>query len=175
MAAVDERIVEAGSVPSATAQTQVEQANQFIAEAMAVNLDEAVAEPVAVTFVEWEQRPLLDAEGAPRKDADGRPLVRRVRMPRQALIETYVPMRIFNKMMAYRTSILKAQAAQGGDASEGQAAQLDMMVDMTLAVWQLTEPDMTRERYVEGLDFRKIGALFARFFGDQIRQQANKA
>lgn len=171
--------------PQAAEPTEQDQAAAFLDLTMAVNLDEAVPEPVTVTFIELVDVPRTDpTDGTPLLDEQGQPRMRRVPRPRKAVIETYVPMAIFNRMMSYRSRIqrLRAQAKDLADAaaraeaeSEASAASLDMMTDMTLIVWQLSEPEMTRERYVNGLTFDKIGKLFSIFFGEKIRAQSSKA
>lgn len=140
-------------------------ADAFFQDALAVNLDEVLAEPVAVAFVDWEDV----EEDLP----NGSKKIRKRRRVRTAQIETYVPMSVFNRMMKMQRDLRAATLAAGG--APDPERNLAMMTDAVLMVWQLTEPDMTRERLEEGLTFAKIGKLFALFFGEALRLNGSKA
>jgi hypothetical protein len=123
-------------------------------------------EPVEVTLVEY-----IPYEAGKRED--GTSIIRRRISQRTTEIGSYVPMKVFHRMMASQGKIKQFQKlANGkGEASiEDQQQMLDWMAKQVLEVWKLTEPDMTEDALVEGLDFQKILALFQSFFGDQLKQ-----
>lgn len=140
-------------------------ADAFFQEALAVNLDEVVAEPVSVAIVEYADV----SEELP----NGSAVTRRRRTVRTAQIDTYVPMSIFNRMMKMQRELRASTVAAGGGPDPER--NFAMMTDAVLMVWKLTEPDMTRERLEEGLTFAKIGKLFALFFGEALRLNGSKA
>lgn len=141
-------------------------ADAFFQEALAVNLDEVVAEPVSVAIVEYADV----SEELP----NGSAVTRRRRAVRTAQIDTYVPMSIFNRMMKMQRELRASMVAAGGGGIDPER-NFAMMTDAVLMVWKLTEPDMTRERLEEGLTFAKIGKLFALFFGEALRLNGSKA
>lgn len=138
------------------AQAQAEQALELV---QAVNLDEATIEDIDVAFVEWDE-----VEG---KDGKKR-LKPRTRI---ATISTYVPMMLLNKMLAgqKKAQILKKRM----DTGELEVEEDPMMVWISrqvFAVWKLSEPDMTFERFEKGLDLEKVMGLFGRFFGSTLQK-----
>lgn len=136
---------------SALAQQLAERAvsADWLQGAFAVNLDEVVIDDVVVSIV----------ERAPVQLEDGTEILKA--KVRKATISTYVPMQIFNSMMQTYSPIAQAEPAE----------RLRWVAEQVLAVWKLTEPQMTLDRLVNGLDFDKISALFAHFFADQLRRQ----
>ena len=140
-------------------------ADAFFQEALAVNLDEVVAEPVSVAIVEYAD--------VSEEQPNGSVSTRRRRTVRTALIDTYVPMSIFNRMMKMQRELRASTVAAGGGPDPER--NFAMMTDAVLMVWKLTEPDMTRELLEEGLTFAKIGKLFALFFGEALRLNGSKA
>ncbi len=161
---------------------EAELARTFFAQGVAQDLDEVAPEPVAVTLREYIER----AE----TDADGHSVMRRRLVVRRALIETFVPMQVFNRMMADRrialllragatgasASALPTAVAADADAADDEPADdpmLDWMQRSVLRVWRLTEPDMTLDRLALGLSFQQMQGLFARFFGELLRQSGS--
>lgn len=162
---------------------EVALAQQFFEQSAAQNLDEVAPEPVSVTIREYVERT--------EEDAEGRPVTRRRLVVRSAQIETFVPMRVFNRMMASRRvalarrATLAAQRADVGAWAAADAADdgdddnpaddpvMQWMQQNVLRVWQLTEPDMTADRLENGLSFQQIQGLFARFFGEMLRQSGS--
>lgn len=134
--------------------SQAEKAAQWLDEALAVNVGEVTAEPVTVALVEYKQKTVTDEDGTERT------VNRRITTSHE--IDTFVPMRIFNRMIAERETAI----------GKGPDALLQWQVNCVLAVWQLTEPDMTRDRLIDGLGFKAIGGLFARFFKDELNQKS---
>lgn len=133
---------------------------------------EVLPEAIDVPFVEY-----VTYQAGERPD--GTPIMRRKIERSVRRIETYVPMIVFHKMMASQERIRKFQAMQRGDkgqmAPEGQQEMLAWMVEQVLAVWKLTEPDMTAEKLIEGLGFQNTMRLFACFFGDQLKSLGSLA
>lgn len=101
--------------------------------------------------------------------------MRRQANPRVAELLNFVPMRIFNQMLASRNRILKQREQfLKTKAEENEAADpmIGWMLQQVLAVWKLTpgEEDMTLERLEDGLDFPKIYKLFSLFFDKMMKQ-----
>jgi len=127
-----------------------EQAEQFLASVEAINLDEIVIETIAVAIRD--------------RDKNGKHVLR------VAEIESFVPMRIFNRMLATRQRVVAQREKFLAGKSDDEADPIiGWMVDQVLAVWKLSEDDMTRERLEEGLPFENLSALFSRFFGRVLR------
>jgi hypothetical protein len=83
-------------------------------------------------------------------------------------------MKIFHQMMASQEKVknIRSIGTDGGQMNaQNQEAMLGWMVDQVLAVWNLTEPEMTNEELSEGLDFQKVLGLFSAFFGDLLKGQ----
>lgn len=96
---------------------------------------------------------------------------------RTARISTFVPMKIFHRMLAGRERVMRLkQAAEGGESAaiEHSAEYMDWVVEMVLDVWKLSEPWMTREALENGLDLDQVMELFERFFGASIRRMAER-
>lgn len=134
----------------------VAQAQQFLDNALAVNLDEVIAEPIQVAFREWDSVEIDDGKG-------GTLSVRRPRV-RHVELESFVPMSVFNNMLALRDEMTRNPDRSSQD-------QLGMMLQAIWPCWQLSEPDMTLERLAEGLSFRQVTGLFGRFFKDELQTQ----
>lgn len=119
---------------------------------------DVLPEPIKVNIVEFEE---YLVEGKKRR----RPV------QRQAEIGTYVPMAILHKMLASQERMRRLQSAyQTGSFEDGQQQEMmDWMVSQVTAVWQLTEPDMTETKIMEGLPFQTILSLFQTFFGDLLK------
>lgn len=92
---------------------------------------------------------------------------------RRASISTYVPMRVFHKMLLGRAKLTQFAAIQSGDL-ESAGDAIEWMVDMVLEVWKLSEPHMSREGLLNGLQLEQILELFQRFFGDSMRRLAER-
>jgi hypothetical protein len=125
------------------------------------NFSEILPEPVEVDIVEYEE-----TEVGTRPN--GKPIIRRDPVARTTYINTYVPMRIFHKMIASQEKIKRAQAMMNGEEKNSDA-MISWMTEQVLAVWQLTEPDMDLDTLLEGLTFPKILGLFSVFFGSQLK------
>lgn len=135
--------------------------------------DEVLPEPVRVSLVEYQEKPTGEV------DEQGNPIVIRVPRVRTTLINTYVPMRVLHSMMASQEKMkrmqgLQAQAASGQLSEENQQLMLEWMIAQVLAVWKLTEPNMTADKLTEGLSYQKVFGLFGLFFGDLLKQLANQ-
>lgn len=141
----------------------------FNALAQSTDFDDVLPDDVRVSIIEY-----IDVE----HDVEGRKIHRRKPVKRTAVISTYVPMKVFHKMMASQDKVRRFQAMkQQSDqiSPENQQIMLDWMTQQVAAVWQLTEPDMTPEQISEGLSFQKIMGLFGLFFGDQLKSLADQA
>jgi len=124
---------------------EIDAGDQFLADALAVNLDEIIQEPIAVAFSEWEMVEVAGKQ-VPRRTV------------RHVSIDAMVPSEIYDLM------VLRRQQA-GNDTVK----LLAMLNECVLKVWQLTEPEMTAERLGKGLTGRQKTALFGRFFQDEYR------
>lgn len=100
---------------------------------------------------------------------DGSTATRRTVVEATHTIESYVPARIFNRMVATQKKAYQARQKwldtvepDERDASDDPA--LIWQQQQIWNVWKLTEPDMTLERLQEGLDIVQVQGLFARFF-----------
>lgn len=125
---------------------------QAIEVQLSNNLTLLMPPKVEVDFMEWDQS----------KDEQGEEML--VPRLRRASISSYVPMKIFHEMLAGRAQILKLKSMDGSN-TENTAEMMGWMVDVVLAVWQRTEPKMTRERFENGLQMDQVLELFNRFFG----------
>jgi hypothetical protein len=124
------------------------------------DFSEVLPEPIEVTIVEYEE---IQVE----VDKHRKPIMRREPVARTTWINTYVPMRVFHQMMASQERIKRAQALNPDDSD--QQAMIGWMTEQVLAVWRLTEPEMTLEALVDGLSFQKVLGLFSAFFGSQLK------
>lgn len=125
------------------------------------NFSEILTEPVEVDIVEYEE-----TEVGTR--ANGKPIIRRDPVARTTYINTYVPMRVFHKMIASQEKVKRAQAMLSEQEKDSEL-MISWMTEQVLAVWQLTEPDMDLDTLLEGLTFPKILGLFSVFFGSQLK------
>lgn len=130
----------------------------------AVNLDEVTIEIVKVKVREYRLVDALDDDGNPLLDEKGETLKYRHPYTRTAHIQNFVPLPIYNKMIAMQKELR-------GDKLE---EQIPLMTNLVLEVWQVSEPWMTLQKLNDGIDFPVIGVLFKLFF-NQSRLQKNKA
>lgn len=132
---------------------------------METQFDDVLPEPIEVTLVDYMEQ---EVEEGGVKRTRRRPILRK------ALINTYVPMKVLHKMMASQDKLRQMQSLQkeakgGAGLSQGnQQMMMEWMTSQVLAVWQLTEPDMTADKLSEGLSFQKVFGLFRVFFGDLL-------
>lgn len=127
-------------------------ANNYLEEVRNVNLDEVVIDEVPVAITIYTQ--------VSETDPDGFDVVRTTARVRHANIRTKVPMRVFNKMLMAHDQMMKESAAE---------KKIDWMTEQVLAVWKVTEPNMTKDELIDGLEFEQISGLFSRFFDKQLR------
>lgn len=161
--AIMEQKQEDGSAALSAAQVQ-----DILVQAATVNLDEVTIGEIAVAFVEWVE---VKATGN-----DGQTVTRIKPQVRHAHISDYVPMYLLNKMVASQKKAQRARDRfQAGDEEFTQDPMMAWVSEQVLAVWKLSEPDMTQERFNRGLNFQQINGLFTRFFGEQLRLSKNKA
>lgn len=132
------------------------QERDALTQLQSVNLDEVSNEAVRVKVAEWKEEEILDSDGHPLLDEEGKPLRRRRITSRIAEIYDLVPLPLYNKMIKMRDQITKGQIAQS-DA-------IEPMGDCVLEVWKLSEPWMTKERLMQSVPGDIIAALFVRFF-----------
>lgn len=141
---------------------QVVNPNEFLTAS--TTFDEVLPEPITVTWIEF-----IDGE---KQLSDGRTVKIRKPVQRTSEINTYVPVRILNKMMSSQEKIKRIQAARakGPENIDMQTQQemVNWMEEQVLNVWQLSEPDMTIEMLHDGLDFKKTFGLFNFFFGNLL-------
>lgn len=149
-----------GSLMMVTAE-QMDAAQQVLD---AVNLDEVTIEKIRVKVRIYKQVGVVDDEGNPLFDDEGNPLKSREVATRTALIQNFVPLPIYNRMIAQKHLL------DGADISE----RITIMTDLVLAVWQGSEPWMTLEKLNEGVDYTVIMHLFTLFF-NVSRLSNNKA
>lgn len=144
----------------------------FMAQFEAAPLDEVLPEPVLVTWVEFVEEEAKEEDGSPILDAEGKPEIIRKPRLRKSLISTYVPMKVFHKMISSQEKLqrLKVLKAQGQVSDTEREETMAWVISQVSEVWRLTEPNMTDEKLEEGLSFQKIFGLFSRFFGDLLRQ-----
>lgn len=136
------------------------QAQTFFDGLAAVNLDEVTTEVLRVGIRDYREETMENGQK------------RRIPWPRIAEIENFVPMKVFNRMMASRNRVLKERQIylSQGDRDDHEDPMIGWMMSQVLAVWQLSEPDMTLERLERGLDFERVSALFTRFFARLLQQ-----
>lgn len=128
-----------------------------------VDFDEIVPEPVTVTWIDFQEY----------KDKVGDlNVIRRKPVKRSSLINTYVPVKVLNKMMAGQDKMRKLQALRAKDPTQVngdiQQEMVIWMADQILNVWKLSEPEMTLDKLLEGVDLKKILGLFSLFFGNLL-------
>jgi hypothetical protein len=132
---------------------QVEDATRAIE---VVNLDELLVETISVKIIENEA---YDAEGY--DDGGNKIKVRHFRpVVRQVELRADVPSSV--QMVALG---LRNMVANGATAEE----RIRGMVACVLAQWQLTEPDMTSKRLIQGLGAERITKLFTQLFSQASR------
>jgi hypothetical protein len=145
----------------------LEQAQSTLAGFQVDQFDEVLPIPIKVSFMDYV--PYKAGE-----DLNGQPIIRNKPVPRMAEISTYVPMKIFHGLIASQKKLRKIRDA---------AAKLDNAVDdetftwmgeQVLGVWVLTEPDMTLDRLISGLDMFKIMGLFSLFFDSLLKHLNQK-
>lgn len=140
-----------------------------------VDLNESMPMPIEVRFVEWSRKPLTFDDGEAITGEDGEPMYTYTAKPRTAVINTFVPMYLFNQLIASRQEIAKLQdlrkAVEKQEDVQEDAAftpMLEWMRKQVLGVWQLTEPDMKEERFKKGLAFEQMYGLFGVFFASLL-------
>ncbi|HZU01518.1 MAG TPA: hypothetical protein VFA10_17755 [Ktedonobacteraceae bacterium] len=128
-----------------------------------INLEEAAPQPVKVTLEEY----IAVEDGT---DADGNPISRQALRQSTHIIETYVPMALYNKLLLTREQLMR-------DPERSEAKIIEWMIDMVWEVWKLTEPSMPREKLAVGLRLTKLRKLYAVFFDEllQASKTGNKA
>lgn len=130
----------------------------------ATSFDEVLPEPIKIVWAEYVSYQ--------ERLEDGREVTKRRLVRRESEINTYVPVKILNRMMASQERIKKLQGLRnkGADQIDGQSQQemIDWMAQQVLNVWQLTEPDMSLERLQEAFDFKRLFGLFNLFFGSLL-------
>lgn len=136
-----------------TTLTQLE-IQQAIAQAPVVNLDEVTNEVIPVKCNYYRDEPMLDDEGEPLLNRQGQPRMRRIAKTRTAHILNKVTLPLYHKVLSLQDTIREMERSE----------QLEVMTDIVLQVWQLSEPDMTKEELGEAVDGPVIAALFSRFF-----------
>lgn len=151
-----------------------ERAKNFLDSLSTVNLDEVVTEVIDVALRDIKFVPAVDEAGEAVRDEQGKQKMQMVRYTRTAHIENYVPMKVFNRMLASRARVTKAREqylTRVGNESvrDEQDPMLTWMLEQVHAVWIQSEPDMTLERLAEGLTFEKVSRLFSRFFGHLLQ------
>jgi hypothetical protein len=130
----------------------------------AVNLDEVTIESYAVKVRVYKDVDVLDDEGEPVLDAQGKPLKSRKPGLRTACIHSMVPMSIYNEMMSLDQKLDKADPAQS----------LDLMVDVVLKVWKISEPWMDKKTLTEGVESPYIIKLFRIFFAKAVKSMSKR-
>lgn len=135
---------------------QQQLAVNYLEEVRSVNLDEVIVGEVRVAINKYVEVVV--------KDENGDEVVVNEIKTRIANIRTKVPMRLFNRMLQAHDKVMKNSSAED---------KLDWMTDQVLSVWQVTEPRMTKEQLVDGLEFEQISGLFSRFFDKQLRLLRN--
>ena len=138
--------------------TSEQQAREVLEQAQHINLNEVAPEPVEVTLHEYVEDPETH---------------RRKLVTTQHTIETHVPMRLFNRMIATQKRVREARttwlANNGKEEPEPEDdPSLVWQTQQVLAIWKLTEPEMTLERLQEGLDITQVEGLFTRFFARSL-------
>ena len=139
----------------------------FLEDWQSTNFEDVLPLPVKVSLMEYKEVVVEEV---------GEKVVRRKPHIRVAEINTYVPMSIFHGMLAGQERIRRLQALQQSvqdgnkDAISSQQELLEWLSEQVLAVWQLTEPDMTLKRLTDGIDFKRMLGLFGCFFGNQLKE-----
>lgn len=129
------------------------------------NFDEVLPEPIDVEIIEFEDYETTQGN---------RKMRRRRPVKRIASINTYVPMKIFHRMLASQEKVrrfqqLMQQSKNGQAPADAQGEMIQWLINQVLSVWQLSEPDMTADALEEGLSMTKILFLFNLFFAEQLK------
>ena len=124
--------------------------------------DDVLPQPVRISLIEFHNYTV---------EVNGVEVIRRKPIQRIAEINTYVPLAILHRMMAGQEKIKRLQKlrSQQGDDTAGQQELMAWMTEQVLSVWKLTEPEMTLDGLIEGLDFKKVFGLFNLFFGNLLQ------
>jgi hypothetical protein len=130
----------------------------------AVNLDEVTIESYAVKVRVYKEVDVLDDEGEPVLDGQGKPFKSRKPGLRTAHIHSMVPMSIYNEMMSLDQKLDKADPAQS----------LDLMVDVVLKIWKISEPWMDKKTLLEGVESPYIIKLFRIFFAKAVKSMSKR-
>jgi hypothetical protein len=140
-------------------------AGAFFDALEAVNLDEVTIETVRVGVRDYRLVPEVDECGNIVIE-NGQKKLRREFYTRIAEIQNFVPMLVLNQMMATRKKMLRLrQEYLGSSQEDGADPMMDWMLAQVLAVWKVSEPDMTLDRLGFILPFDKASRLFTLFFG----------
>lgn len=143
------------------------QAQAAISALRIEEFDEVLPVPIKVSFMDF-----VPYEAG--KDLNGKPIIRNKPVPRLAEISTYVPMKIFHGLLASQRKIAKIRNAATKADGEIDEETFNWMAEQVLSVWKLTEPDMTFDRLVSGLDPFKLMGLFALFFDNLLKKMGQK-
>lgn len=146
------------------------------------NLTEALPSIIEVRFVEWQSHPLTDDEGQTLKDPEtGEDLVYYEPKPRIARISPFVPMRVFNLLIASRDQLanlgsLETAVKAGQDVEQNPdfSPMTEWLREMVLMIWQQSEPQMSRKRFDAGLEFEQVFELFRLFFARLLKRWQEK-
>jgi len=139
----------------------VQQARTMLDQGLQINLNEVAPEAVEVSLREYV--PVTE------QGADGQSRTRNKLVTTQHLIETSVPMKLFNRMVATQKRAQEQRrvwlAKTGAENQEPEDdPMLAWQLQQVFVIWRLTEPEMTLDRLEMGLDIAQVQGLFARFF-----------
>lgn len=138
---------------------RAEQARRLLQSDIELELEETMPQPVAVTFVEYREIPVLYDDGTPVLDDEDKHVKRMETKTRKVLLNAHVPVELLTMVAA-----LKRKMNAITNAEENFEKVALIYAEAVLQVWQLTEPEMKLKRLQRGLTFKQIRGLFARFF-----------
>lgn len=142
----------------------IDAAFEALDQLSAVNLDEVVLESYAVKVRVYKEVDILDDDGQPVLDDNGQPLKSRRAGLRTAQIHSMVPMSIYNEMLALDQKLSKSDPAQS----------FNLMADTVLKIWKISEPWMTKEKLLEGVEAPYILKLFRIFFAKAVKSMSKR-
>lgn len=142
----------------------IDAAFEALDQLSAVNLDEVVLESYAVKVRVYKDVEVKDDEGNPVLDDNGQPLKSRKPGTRTAHIHSMVPMSIYNEMLALDQKLDKSDPAQS----------FNLMTDTVLKIWKISEPWMTKEKLLEGVEAPYILKLFRIFFDKAVKSMTRR-
>ena len=181
-------------IPELRQEQSLREARQFIEQAASVNLDEMSPEVLTVTFREFvpDKHHGYKVEVQHKEISTFVPMFLLNRM----LANQKKAQKLRERFKAGIQAVVTETAEEEAEEFFADARPLDFMAltdnmfmdtirnsepmliwqaKEVLAVWQLTEPDMTLKRLLLGLDFEKLNGLFSRFFGAMLLQKKSKA